>query len=140
MTDATIPLLAVIGVAYAIYRLCRIGRRDSDLPPGPPTLPVLGNILDFPTRHAHFKFTEWSKTYGEIFSLKIAGETMVVLNSGRATRDVLDSKGNALVTADRPALYVPRYLYDGMNIPFSRYGTSSNTFGRPNAPHSWLFH
>lgn len=28
----------------AIRRLSRIGRRPADFPPGPPTLPILGNI------------------------------------------------------------------------------------------------
>lgn len=31
-------------IAYGIYRLLQIGKRPSGLPPGPPTLPVLGNL------------------------------------------------------------------------------------------------
>jgi hypothetical protein len=37
---------AVLGtiVAYLIYSLAQIGRRPKDCPPGPPTLPLVGNL------------------------------------------------------------------------------------------------
>jgi len=34
---------------YALHRLLSIGKRDSRLPPGPPTVPVLGNAHLIPT-------------------------------------------------------------------------------------------
>lgn len=32
------------GVVAVLYRLLRVGRRPHDYPPGPPTLPILGNM------------------------------------------------------------------------------------------------
>lgn len=44
-------LLASVLVLWTVFKLLRWGRRESFLPPGPPTIPILGNILDFPDAH-----------------------------------------------------------------------------------------
>jgi hypothetical protein len=45
MHQAILPLV-IGGVVflYGFVLLCRIGRRPKDLPPGPPTVPILGNL------------------------------------------------------------------------------------------------
>ena len=52
MFGSTIPvsplLVAVPFVAFVIYRLSRVGKREHFLPPGPPTIPLLGNLHVFP--------------------------------------------------------------------------------------------
>lgn len=51
--------LVALGVGIALlYKVTRIGRRGNGLPPGPPTRPLLGNLLEFPTSTIHFAFTK----------------------------------------------------------------------------------
>lgn len=67
--------LLVAGIAYTILF---VGRREKNLPPGPPTIPVLGNVHQIPKKGAHFQFTAWARKYGGIYSLKLGTGTAVV--------------------------------------------------------------
>lgn len=44
-----IILVALAVAAFGISKLLSIGKRDPRLPPGPPTVPVLGNAHMIPT-------------------------------------------------------------------------------------------
>jgi hypothetical protein len=79
-------------VLYAVYQefLSPTARRRKRLPPGPPGIPFLGNT-DFPTLNAHIKFKEWADVYGEIYSLRLGSNNIVVLNSDRVIKDLMDS-------------------------------------------------
>ncbi|KAK7040215.1 hypothetical protein VNI00_010021 [Paramarasmius palmivorus] len=99
----TIAAIILVVLTAAVWFL-QLGRRESYLPPGPPTLPVLGNIHIFPTKYPHYRFTEWARQYGTIYSLKIGSQTAVVLNTMEHVRELLDRR-NA-TTANRPRNYV----------------------------------
>ncbi|KAK4225232.1 Fumitremorgin C synthase [Podospora fimiseda] len=74
------------------------------LPPGPPTLPILGNVHQAPKSHQWLQFHSWGKTYGPIVHLNMAGQSVIVLNSSKASHDLLAKHGATF--SDRPRFVV----------------------------------
>jgi hypothetical protein len=95
-----LPLLALAGLV--IYRILRPSR----LPPGPHGLPLLGNALELPTKGLFLKLDEWRQTWGDVFCLNAAGQTIVVLASAKAAAEVLDKMSGQ--TSGRPRLVMVR--------------------------------
>ncbi len=53
--EANIFLILAAIAAYLSLRLLNIGKREHGLPPGPPTIPIVGNLLSFPKEYAYLK-------------------------------------------------------------------------------------
>ncbi|KAF9691096.1 hypothetical protein EKO04_010652 [Ascochyta lentis] len=104
-------LQSLIGVALvytivSIVRFSLLSIAPKDFPPGPPTLPFIGNVHHFASNKLHVKFTEWRKTYGEIVGLKAGPANIVVLNSAEVARELLEKRGN--IYSGRPTDYIFR--------------------------------
>lgn len=64
LTPTSTSVLAAIVAVAVLYALT--GKRSkARLPPGPPGLPVVGNIFDIPKSRPWVKFAEWTEKYGE---------------------------------------------------------------------------
>lgn len=81
------------------------------MPPGPPTLPIVGNLHQLPSKDVHVKFKEWADEYGEIYSVMLGNQRMVVLNSPRVVKDLIDQRSNNY--SSRPEMYVGQTLISG---------------------------
>lgn len=103
------PLIALVGII--LYGVLFVGRRDRRLPPGPPTLPIIGNLHQIPTKGSYFAFTKWAKEYGGIFSLKLGPGTAVVLTDRRLVKQLIDKRSN--IYSNRPHSYVSHNLITG---------------------------
>ena len=74
-------------------------RRPANLPPGPTGWPLLGYLPQLVRRGDEYRtFTELARTHGDVFSLNLCGQLMVVLNSYEAVKKALALPS----TADRP--------------------------------------
>ncbi|KAF7369235.1 putative cytochrome P450 [Mycena venus] len=114
----SILLPLVIGVlCIAVSVLRKVGSREPGLPPGPPTLPLLGNLHLLPTEFIHYKFTEWSRKYGGFYSLKLGSGTAVVLTDPAAVKELMDKRSPN--TMDRPPLHLAEVVTQGLNLVLS---------------------
>ncbi|KAI6793582.1 putative cytochrome P450 [Hortaea werneckii] len=120
MSSRVSALLAGLLLATIVYFLYNTGRRDRRLPPGPPTLPVLGNIHQIPKQGVHFQFTEWARQYGGIYTLKLGTGTAAVITDPRLVKQLLDRKSSKY--AERPRSYVANLIAGGDHILLMDYG------------------
>ncbi|KAL7009677.1 hypothetical protein EMMF5_000585 [Cystobasidiomycetes sp. EMM_F5] len=87
------PIIAgALVTGYLAYRVLSLGSRDKAYPPGPKTLPLLGNVHLIPQvpTEKHVYYDKVAKEFGDVFSLKLFNKTMVVINSAKATNDLMD--------------------------------------------------
>ncbi|XP_060180855.1 6,7,8-trihydroxycoumarin synthase-like [Lycium barbarum] len=111
---AALPIILIFLLSRA-----KTGGRNT-LPPGPVSLPFIGNLHQYDTLTPHIYFWKLSKKYGKIFSLKLASAQMVVISSKELAKEVL--KTQDLVYCSRPPILGQQKLsYNGRDIVFSPY-------------------
>lgn len=94
-------------------------RRGHPYPPGPRPLPIIGNLLDIPKEFSWLSYIEHSKKYGDILSFHIFGQVIVVLNSFRATKDLLEKRGD--IYSDRPVIPICEMMKWDWVVPVAGY-------------------
>ncbi|KAK8134717.1 hypothetical protein PG984_006729 [Apiospora sp. TS-2023a] len=104
----------------AIYRLGQIGRRPAGYPPGPPTLPLIGNLHLIPKEKSHLQFQRWAAEYGPVYSLILGTQVLVVLSSDRAVKDLLDKR--SAIYSSRPDMYLGNVVSGGFRVLLMKYG------------------
>ncbi|KAL3476681.1 cytochrome P450 [Aspergillus californicus] len=120
-------LLGAVATVAIIIRLLLIGRRPKNYPPGPPTLPILGNIHQMPTRDAHLQFEKWAREYGPIYSLMLGTQCMIILSSDEAVKDLLDKRSG--IYSDRQEMYIGQVLCSGgLRMLMMGYGPTWRMF------------
>ncbi|KAJ3884435.1 hypothetical protein GG344DRAFT_60529 [Lentinula edodes] len=93
----------VIGL-FALFILHRLSRRlYRKYPPGPPKLPLIGNLLQIELKAEWVTYHQWALKYGDqvfditesdIIHLSIAGLSVVILDTLEAVYDLLDKRSS----------------------------------------------
>lgn len=95
-------IAALVGVVAVIVWLARSLRslKAKNLPPGPPRLPLIGNLHQAPQNYPWRVYQEWTKQYGPIFSLQYGLNNIIMLGTHEAAHDLLDKRSN--IYSSRP--------------------------------------
>ncbi|KAI0264149.1 cytochrome P450 [Gloeopeniophorella convolvens] len=113
-----LALLVLVFILRALHDQHK--RRRLPYPPGPPPLPLVGNLFDIPKDFSWVKYTEVADQYGEITSFRVFGQTIIVLNSMKAAKDLLEKRGD--IYSDRPALPIGEMMGWETFVPGAPYG------------------
>ncbi|GAB4826151.1 hypothetical protein Ancab_040353 [Ancistrocladus abbreviatus] len=122
---AAFPILALILsflLPSILLKLLRPSKRHAHLPPGPPKLPIIGNVHQlYGPVLPHHKFAELSKKYGPIMHLQLGEISTVVFSTVEMAREVL--KTHDSVFSSRPDLLLPRIMtYGNSDVAWAPYG------------------
>ncbi|XP_074525267.1 cytochrome P450 2J2-like [Halichoeres trimaculatus] len=92
-------------------------RRPASFPPGPWAFPLLGNMFSVDHKKAHESMTQLAGKYGDVYSLRMGQEWLVVLNGFEIVKEALVNQGDSL--ADRPYLPLQQDICQGLGVVFT---------------------
>ncbi|OQU98374.1 hypothetical protein CLAIMM_04170 [Cladophialophora immunda] len=116
----SLALLAIISLRYYEYR------RDRNLPPGPPRLPLMGNLHQAPEKVPWRTYEQWTKKYGPIFSLQYGLSTIIMLGTHETARELLEKRSN--IYSGRPRFVMADdNVTRGRHIMLMTYGPKWRT-------------
>ncbi|KAK9769030.1 putative Cytochrome P450 [Seiridium cardinale] len=112
-----IVVLLTLLVPYAFH-----SSRPKSFPPGPSTIPVLGNLHLIPASRSYVLFHEWRQKYGSMIGLKFGPTNFVILNDFRDVEALFEKRG--AIYSSRPANYIAQELIcpDDVHMLFAAYG------------------
>jgi hypothetical protein len=118
LTAICLSVLLCILVYFLLYKRDKTGKQLN----GPTGYPLIGNILDADPGTFHLKLYEWSRTFGEIFAVRILNKTIFVLNSSPVIRDALLTKPHDVIFASRPPSFIGfDLMYGYSDVAFAPY-------------------
>lgn len=89
-------IFAMFAAAFVLQRQ----RHRPPLPPGPKRLPLIGNLLNRPTRYLHLAYTDMKSQFGDLMSLEVLGQPFIVVNSIKVANELFEKRSANY--ADRP--------------------------------------
>ena len=83
----TVVILILLGLATIAY-WAATRKPKYCMPPGPKGLPYIGNAFQLDSMRPHLTLEEWTKMYGNVYTIKLWGTKIVVINGEEAMYDV----------------------------------------------------
>ncbi|KAF7848067.1 hypothetical protein BT93_L2328 [Corymbia citriodora subsp. variegata] len=89
----------------------------SNLPPGPPPLPVIGNLLELGNL-PHKSLAKLARTYGPIIKLRLGSITTIVVSSPSVAREILQAHDASFSNRMVPDTITP-FKQDELGLPWA---------------------
>ncbi|XP_043942736.1 cytochrome P450 2J2 [Protopterus annectens] len=105
-----------LGILFLILSVVDyiINKPPKNFPPRPICVPFLGNIFHLSTKQAHIDMNKLSKTYGEIYSLRLSSTRVVVLCGLNILKEALVNQAD--IFSDRAKLPLLFELFKGQGL------------------------
>ncbi|GJE91213.1 cytochrome P450 [Phanerochaete sordida] len=112
-------LLCIIFISIATRR-CRHNRGGARLPPGPPTLPIVGNLFQLPRKNMPRGFMALGRQYGPIFHMRTLSRHIIVVNDVNIARTLFEKRG--AIYSHRPRMVMSQEVIKRETLLFMNYG------------------
>ncbi|KAH9889918.1 cytochrome P450 [Cubamyces lactineus] len=112
--------LAILAVYLRSTMKWRARARGRPLPPGPPRLPIIGNMLVMPKWKPWLGFRDLSQKYGPIMYMEVFGKPMVILDSPDTMNELLEKRSSK--TSERIKTPLIPLAGQAFNFAFMPYG------------------
>ncbi|KAH7837047.1 hypothetical protein Vadar_008953 [Vaccinium darrowii] len=116
-------LLFLFAIPILLFLIQKHRRKEVKNPPlpGPPRLPIIGNLHQLDTSALHRYLYQLSRTYGPLMSLQLGFLQVLVVSSAKMAEEVL--KTHDRVFAGRPSFYGAQIISrNGLDLTFAQYG------------------
>ncbi|CAE6451763.1 unnamed protein product [Rhizoctonia solani] len=138
VSHTTILAGLVATTVFTIRRRWTRSQCQLPLPPGPPSYPLIEQLLSMPLSSEHTVFDKQGKEIqSDIISLSMLGNTIIVLNSSQAAIDLLEKKSSIYSDRVCPPMILEPTLMDWSNyVALLPYGSRWKEHRR--MMHTWL--
>ncbi|KAH6884509.1 cytochrome P450 [Thelonectria olida] len=133
LLDSKYLCFGLLGAFVLLFVNSLIKRPKEPLPPGPRPAPLIGNLHQLPKTFQWLHLYNWSKEYGPVMYLSMGGQSLVVLSSHQAARDLLSRRSARY--SDRPRMVMAAELVcKGMHLLFRQYDERYKLHQRMESP------
>ncbi|XP_041647258.1 cytochrome P450 2J1-like [Cheilinus undulatus] len=99
-------ILALLLIVYLITT-----KDPPNFPPGPPSLPLLGNVFSIEAQHPHIYLTKLADVYGNVFCIRLGRHKTVFVSGWKMVKEALVNQAENFV--ERPYSPMVTRIYSG---------------------------
>nr|URS65384.1 rhazimal synthase [Alstonia scholaris] len=121
LSFASAVVYSLIFFVFLLVKQLLKPKSHKKLPPGPWTLPIIGNLHQILGALPHRIFKDLSDKYGPLMRIMMGERTTIIVSSATMAKVVLHTHG--LAVANRPINSVAKVIcYNNLGVTFAEYG------------------